>query len=596
MGIDILGKRQRGMAIPVAIVIILVIATLVLALVLQSRHMGGFHKAVEKKGEMANTADVIKGKMLGVFTGGKSPDPAGLKEMGLSGPPPAPGQGAVPFRGKAGDVEFFGVFNGDGKIPWSTYVPVPDRIDPKIFGYGGPRSPSYDQSRFSLPPNHSLLLINTKTQEQKEKAYYYLISNNSPYGIAAPRGNITLAKGNARAAASPSLAAKEEAESGEKFYLFARDRVKVEGKLTGTAQSTLPRSQKPITLSDQESGQEEEEVPPIPPEELEAILKALEDTMSQMEKEAKDVGIKELAMALLAATATFQGFKLIDLGGFSFDGKNLVWNNSFVAPPRMALLIPFPIKIKGDLLIMDKSTVVVAGNLKVEGRLFVGEGSAVLAGGKMEIEDRVDVYYSVKDMMGINAAIISTGDMKLKKGVRHLKFKPMSGNTGFGFSLISCPFPEYIKVGGKKIKNPAAQAFKKMQEKLLAPLRKSAGILAMFLTGKITIPLGSEDMDMPGLLIASEKGGVDIRDNGKDAGLAGLILCRTGVVIEFPPDGSGVFAGICIALDGNVEFFNVNYRYYPYYSGAAVPLGKGNDSTLLVFPRQHLVSSGEIQN
>ena len=105
--------------------------------------------------------------------------------------------------------------------------------------------------------------------------------------------------------------------------------------------------------------------------------------------------------------------------------------------------------------------------------------------------------------------------------------------------------------------------------------------------------MGSEDMDVPGLLIVSAEGGVKVMDHGVDAGLAGLIICRKGIILEFPPDGSGCFSGIMISLEGDVKAFNVRYRYYPYYSYAQVPLGGGSSKLLKVFARPHMVTSGE---
>jgi len=587
-------KKSRGIALPVAIAIILVLITLVLALILQSRTTGGMHRRSEKKMKQADTAEVVGGKMQDIFASGTSPDPAKLKEIGMSSAPPAPGKGKAEFSGKIGDIEFSGSFNeGDG--PWSTYVPVPDEIDPKNFSYDGPQSASFDPEKLPVPPNHSLIFVKVKAPDQEQKIYYYMFSNNSPYGLIAPNGSVKIKNGSATSTSKPSPEAGDDSATSHNFYVYAADKINIDGKLTGTARTQKPESEAAVKLGTSETGKIENQFPPIPPEELQKIIEQVQTLMSKLENNAEDPGFAEMAAALMGAAALFQGTNaLVDRNGFSFDGEKMIWNNSLIVPEGMAIMIPFPLKINGDLLIMDKAVVVVGGKLDVERRLFLGEESGLMCQGDIEIMDRVNVTYSPKDIAGISASIMSEDDITLHRGVRHLKFKPGHGETEFGFDLLPCPFPEYIKVGGEKIPNPVAIAFKKMQKKVFEPLKAAMGPLSMFLTGKISVPVGSEDRDIPGLLIISEKGKVKIEDHDKDAGLAGLIICKKGVVIEFPPDGSGIFTGILLTLEGNIELFNVKYRYYPYYTSAAVPINGGGDTeTLQVMPQPHLISSGE---
>ncbi len=584
-------KKEKGIALPIAIVIILVLITLILALVIQSRTGGNLQKRAEKRIAQSYTADVIKGKMQDVF-GSTSVDTAKLKEVGLSSLPPTPGGDVVQFKGKMGNIEFSGSFNG-GNGPWSTYVPVPKEIDPKKFGFNGPKSPSYDPNKFPLPPNHSLIFVNVKAEGQPKRTFYYMFSNNSPYGLIAPKGQVIIRNGDALATNSPSPSSADKSITGHNFYVYAANKVEIDGKLTGTARTSVPKGESSVILGNKEAGKIEEGMPPIPPDELQKIIAAVTEIMSSLKNNSKDPGFKEMAIALAGAMALFKGHGLVDTNGFSFDGKHLVWNNSFIVPPNMTIAVPMPLKINGDLLLMDGATMMVGGDLEVDGHLFIDEESSLMAQGDLDIKDRVEVTFSTKEMMGISAAIMAEDDITLHKGVRHLKFKPGSGNTDFGFNLLPCPFPEYIKVGGKKIKNPVAIAFKKMQQKVWKPLKKAMGPLAMFVTGKVSIPFGNEDKDIPGILIVSQKGSVKIKDNGKDAGLAGLIICKKGAIVEFPPDGSGVFTGILITFEGNIEFFNVKYRYYPYYTAASVPIGNGKTKTIMIMPKPHIVAYGE---
>lgn len=593
MSINTRSPKTRGIALPVVIVIVLVLLTLILALVLQSRNTGNLQKTAEKQAQQANTAQVIRGKMQEIFESGKTPSPARLKELGLSALPPVPGKPPVAFKGKAGDVEFSGSFNG-GSEPWSTYNPVPTAIDPKGFGYKGPQSPGFDSEKLPIPPNHSLLFVNVKTEAgTTPTTYYYMFSNNSPYGIIAPGGNIKITKGSAIAVSEQAPSAKPDKTASQDFFLYAKNKIEVGKKLEGTA-ITQAKTKDAVVLGDVTAGQVREDEPPITPEELEAIAKALKDAMSEMENNSKDPGFKQMAMALMSAAVLFHGaYQMVDTKGFGFDGKQLIWANSMRIPEKMTAVCPFPLKIREDLLILKNSVFIVAGDLKVEGSLFIPENSGLLVLGKLEVKDRVYVTYKVDDYLGICSAIIAEKDIILKKGVRHLNFQPQGEGLGFLFSGMICPFPEYIKVGGKKIPNPVALAFKKMRDKLLGKLKGAAAVLTMFACDKVKIPTGTVNNDLPGILIASPKGGVKIMDNGNDACLAGLIVCKKGIVIEFPPDGSGVFTGILLSWDENVEMFNVEYRYYPYSSAAVIPTGTSGGRTLLVMPQPHLVSSGE---
>lgn len=64
-------RRSLGIALPVVIGIVLVIATLVLAIVFFGRTTGTMQKQSEKQIQQSNTAEVVKGKMQEIFAGGK---------------------------------------------------------------------------------------------------------------------------------------------------------------------------------------------------------------------------------------------------------------------------------------------------------------------------------------------------------------------------------------------------------------------------------------------------------------------------------------------------------------------------------------------
>lgn len=572
-----LAQRCRGLAIPVAIGIVLVLITLVLAVILYSRSTGRHQKVVEKQMQEVNVAEAVKGKMQEVFASGDKIDPARLKEIGMSSAPNPPGGEVQTFKGKIGDVEFSGSFNG-GEGPWSTYVALPKNLDPKTFGFAGPKLPAYDSNEKPLPQNHSRIFVNVKAPNQETTRFFYTFSNNSPYGLVAPKGNVKVAE--ATAVTAPSAAAGTDKAFSQDFYIQAGQKIQVKGKMTGTAKSQLPKSSKPVEVGEPQ-GQVEDEVPPIPPEQLQQLVDAVKQMASEMESNGKDPGFEAFAAALVATSGMLYGHQMINQGGFSFDGKRLVWNGSLFVPKGMGILIPLTIRINGGLVIEDEATAIFGQSVVVDGPVFIGKGSAVMAGKKMDFKDRVEITFPAKDMMGINAAIVATDDIHLRRGVRHCKWKPLKGNVGIPFTVFEPPLNfELLK------------KFMKAANKLLGKLMGKFNPLMALLGGQITVPMGNEDLDYPGVLIVSEQGGVNIYDNGSDAGLAGLIMCNKSAVIEFGQEG-GYFNGICISFNGDIEMFSVNYRYYPYHSSAAWPVGPGKYRTLNVLPQPHLVSSGE---
>ena len=570
-------RRNRGLALPIVIAIVLVVATLVLAVVFHTRMTGKMQKKGEKQIQQSNTAEVVKGKMQEIFASGSNIDPQKLQQLGLNQTPPTAGSKVVPFKGKVGNIEFSGSFNG-GEGPWSTYVPMPTKLNPKTFGYKGKTSPSFDP-KMPLPPNHSRIYVTAKAPDEKPVTYYFTYSNNSPYGLVAPKGSIQVK--NATATTDNDL--RDNKEVGQNFYVSAAKNIQVEGKLTGTARTKEPASANAVKLGDKNSGQVQNEFPPIPPEMEKQIYEAIQMISSELEKSGEDPGFEALAMMLATTAITLVGNQaIIDQGGFTFDGEQLVWAGSMIVPKGMSILMPMKVRIDGDLILMDKSIAVFAEDTEIDGHLFIGKECAVMCQGELKVKDRVEVTFSADDLLGINAAIIATKDLKLEKGVRHCKFKPGHGNVTTPFKILPNPFDKIPKL--KKL-------FNKIAKKVFGKLMSKWNPLAMLFAQTLPVPMGSEDMGVPGLLLVSTEKGIRIKDNGKDAGLAGLLICKETIFIEFPNEGNGIFSGLMISLEGDIKAYTVNYRYYPYYANALIPTAKG-DKLLQVLTQPHLVSSG----
>jgi hypothetical protein len=585
---------RKGIALPVAIAIVLVIVVLTAALIFQAISTGGLTRRIESRGSQKYVGEVVGATMMDLFGRNRIPDPAKLASIGLSAPPPAPGGAVVPFRGKAGDVTFTGSFNG-GESPWSTYQPVPSAIDPKQDGFFPPNPvPCFDPVDFYVPPNHSLIFVKAQTPREGARRFFYMFSNMSPYGALAPRGNVFLKE--AAFTADPWNLQKRENLAAQKVVIGAGKNIKVAGVLQGSARSARPASENPISIGDPESGTAEPDNPmdQMTEEQVMQLLQELETSLSELEKSADEVGFMELAMAMAAATALFQGHQMIQLGGFGYDlsSRMLTWNNSLYVPRGMVILIPFSIKIEGDLLVEDKAAIVVDGRLNIDGHLFIGKESAVFSTKNLECNDRVEITYSPRDMLGISSGIGSLKNITLNRGVRHLKFKPGKGNVNFPFSICINPFPEFLKIHGILKNNPLFQAFVRAQRALFAPLMRMASRMTQFMCGPIAVPMGSEDREEPGLIIAAPEGSVRIIDHDADAMVAGLIATRDGIVIENPPDGSGIFTGLLLTYNGDIQAFATALRYYPYFTHGLFPVDSG-EGRLVQLSQPHMVSSGE---
>lgn len=561
-------RRPGGIALPVAVLLILVLLALVLALLLGGRTTGGLGKAVEGRMAEREVADVVFAAFQRIFSS-ETPDPADLALVGLSAPPPEAGGATVEFGGEVEGVAFGGSFNG-GQSPWSTFQRPCAPLEPEAFGF-------LEGEEITVPPWHSLVFVTVQAPEQPPRTFFTLYSGLNPNAALSPDGSITMRDVLGSLVPVPGIDPGDA--RGRPFRLTAGKTIGVKGACEGQALSARPASEKPVSLGQGSSGGIEEGVADLQ-QDLEYVMKLLgqlEGIEKKLKERAKDPGCLALGTALVAATQLFQGFPLLDLGGFSFDPESatLIWNASIYVPDGVALLIPCNLEVQGDVLMGPKAALVVLGGLDVQGHLILKKESLAFAE-SVVVRDRVEIAYSAGPNLAIRSYLVADGDIDLQKGVRHLKKTgDWSGKVKFPFGATPNPFEEFLKKkkDGKWIlvPNPVFQAFQQLQAQLLQKLLAAFDPLKRFMAATIPIPLGDEDSEFPGLLIASEEGSVRIHDTDRGAGLAGMILTKKGIVIEFPPDGSGVFTGVLIAASGNIEtFFLTNLRYYPFFAAAPV--------------------------
>jgi len=607
-------KCNQGIALPVTIVIVVVLLTLAVAIIMQAtstKHMQG---GGEKQKAQENTGEIVGGLMQDIFSSGRAPDPAKLAQIGLNAAPPSPGGAVVPFKGKMGEIAFSGSFNG-GDGPWSTYQPVPDKVDPKKDNFFRGKIACYDPKKFPVPPQHSLIFVKTEMPREAPRYYYYMFSNMAPYGALAPRGSIRLKE--ATFITNPWLNPAKQDVSGHKVYLGAGKRIEVQGKVNGKAISGRPASEKPVVIKNTEST----EITEDEQEELEKLLAQMESQMNksmdllaeELKKRAIDEGILGLGEAMGTAMGDFSlGFfkgPRVNCGGFSFDPlhKKMIWNKAFFLKKGKTFSVPLNLEIKGDLILQDKALLATTGSLTVHGRLFLGQGSVVYADNDLKVDGRVNVHYSPKvdpreidpdidpedipeelqpflPYLGIESAIIAKKNVELGEGVRHLKFKPQRKACDFPFTGAGNPF---------KKDNPLFDQFNDAVNQVLNPLNALAARFAPYLSENIEVSPGDEDTETPGIAICSLKdGAVKVVDHGPDASLAGLIVCRQDIVLEFPPDGSGVFSGVLMTSDGDISAFETTLRYYPYFTHGTIPIDP-DESRFVQFSIPHIISSGE---
>jgi hypothetical protein len=609
--------RGSGFALPVTIVIIVVILTLAIALIYQALSTRSVTGRGEKQRAQENTGEIVGGLMQQVFASGKTPDPVSAAKLGLKGPLPQPGGAVVPFSGTIGEIAFSGSFNG-GDGPWSTYQPVPEKVDPKYDNFYGGKIPCYDPKKLPVPPQHSLIYVKTQAPKEAPRCYYYMFSNMAPYGALAPRGSIELR--GATSTVNPWFDQSKLDVSGRKVYLGAGKKITVRGKLQGKALSGQPAASSPVSLGDSESG----EIDPDELEEIEKILKQLEGDLEKQMNElveaiiarALSEGIEGLATAIATASATmkigsFSG-AVVDCGGFSFDlaKKKMIWNSALFIKKKKALSIPLNIEVRGDLILQDDALLATTGSLTVHGRLFLGQRSVVYADNDLTVRGRVNVHYSPKvdlkeigidpstvpeelkpylPYLGIESMIAARKDVVLGAGVRHLKFKPQRKARAFPFKALANPFDKFDKDGNitavwSSFENAVSNAFN--------PLQLLANRLSPFISDNIDVKKEDEDTETPGIAIYSKKGSVTIVDHGPDASLAGLIFCKEDIVLEFVPEEPNVFYGVLISMNGDIKAFKTMLRYYPYFAHGTFPIDP-EETRYVNFSMPHLVSSGE---
>ncbi len=565
-------KICRGNVLMVALLVVLVLLSLSLGMILQGRVSPGSEKKVGDSIAHSRVAMSVAGLMIEALT---SEDPEIFKIIGLQGAPPPAGGEVVAFSGVIDGVDFWGSFNG-GDVPWSTFEPVPADIDLKNFGYSGTGPRVFDDRRHPVPPSHSIIFVNTRSSDGWEKTFFFTFSNNSPLGVTAPLGSIYLR--DAKSLINPGLVDREPEDGGLKFFLTAGDRVNVAGEVTSIRRDSLS------VLDDRGSI--------LPSGVVKDPAENLRSISGQIRESAVDAGFAPFASAIGTAGKLYLGYEMLDLGGFYFDGKTLIWNSSLVVPRRFSLRIPLDIRITGDLIMAEGALLAVGGNLTLDGHLIIDENCTVLCDGLLQAKSQVQVTCSLDEVMGTGIALMGVQGVVLEKGVRHLKLRPGYGNVDFPFEPVPSPFPLKDKNAPWR-DNPAAVAFLARQRELFQPVVKTAPGPARFMAGSVNIPIESLDLDMPGLLIASENGGVEVTDPREDSGMAGLIISRKDIVLDFPAGGSGAYTGIMLSLEGDVRAYNARYRYYPYYSWAKVNQGAGRWSLLGITARPHLISWGE---
>ncbi|HXE73951.1 MAG TPA: hypothetical protein VNO81_14925, partial [Candidatus Nitrosotenuis sp.] len=366
------------------------------------------------------------------------------------------------------------------------------------------------------------------------------------------------------------------------FRLVAGRTIQVQGSMNGRALSALPRDQHPIQVGEGSIGEILEGIADLEAYQayVEEMMGQLERVMGELEKKGEDPGFLALGIAIFAAQQVqsiggWTGLP-VSTGGFGFDPgeKALTWNGSMYVPDKMPMLIPCNLVIRGHLLVGPGALVLVNGRLKIEGRLILKKDSLVLVKKDLEVQDRVNVAYAAGQEMAIRSFLMAEGDIHLGRGVRHLKKDYSGGSVKFPFAGNANPFEKMIKQKKGKdwiwVVNPAWVTFNQIQSQLLGQLLSACNPLQRFLMATLAIPLGDEDSQTPGLLIASEKGGVYIHDHEPGAVAAGMILTREGIVLEFPPDGSGIFTGVLMTSSGDIQAFTTQLRYYPYYAVAPV--------------------------
>lgn len=583
-------RCRAAFAMPVALAVIAVLVILVLSLTFLGRQSASVKQTAETKPKYEQVAHVVSGKVIDLLSSGAQPDRPALAALGMSAPPPAPGQGTATFGGTMEGYTFSGSFNG-GSDPWSTYSPVATAtLDTEQDGYGAKALPSYDP-RLPVPPHHSLVFVKVQGEKQPPATYYSLISTMAPYAALCPEGDVELRSATFTTNPDVEEAAKAETASGGRFYVAAGGRVAVKDTFTGVAQSKLPAAQKPFEkIADRTKGEQQPDTPidAQTAKMLANIAKFLEEVEHDTER-AKDPSFKQLVEWLAKAMATkIGGLLLADVGNFSWDGTQLVWAGDFYCPPQSITFIPFKLKITGSLYVDKRAVLVIRDNLTVENYLLMKRNTLVyVQKGDIEVKNRVEMLYSADNYHGITSGLIARDEVHLRKGVRH-----MHGHVAFKKTGVN-PFKQTEGNSSETWQKAFGALFLSQQKLLFEQLTGFLGILSQFLAGELS--LGTETKKTPGLLICSEKKGVYIYDTEKDATLAGLILAKDTVWIEMPPDGSGTFTGFMFA-GKKLYAYNAKVRYYPYYTHVLIPIptdDDGKSDRLLNVSMPHVVSSGE---
>lgn len=585
-----IGRIQRGTALAVALVVIVVLLTLTIALITQSLASQGLQKRVEYRRYYVDAADVVKGRFMDLIAAGDSPGADRLAALGLGALPPPPGGKIAEFSGTVDSIRFYGSFNGGGE-PWSTYQGIPSGVDPQDDKFSS-TVPSFDPQNLPAPPQHSIIFVRAQAPGEPSRRFFFVISSLFPYGALAPSGNITL--GEVTSVTEPWENEGRSEHGGMRVYVGAGQKIRIAGALEGVAQSgeAYRSDRDPVDVGKPgmhitEAGSTFFKCTGS----LQALHNDIEALWAGEQQNAQDMGFGQFAGALTSAGSLFNGYSLVNMGGYGFNqsSNTMMWKDSFNVPGRSSLLVPDSLTIEGDLLLNDESTMVVNGDLMVNGHLFLGEKSALSVKGSLTCKDSVEVSYSPLSIPGINAALISGGSMELQNALRHLNFKPSAQGGSWPFGLYDNPFKDLYSLDPKKYA-ALFNAYLNAQQAAFSGLSSMMSPMSRFLCQKIDIPAGSEDRKIPGLLFLSMGGRVKICDNGSEAWTAGAVIAREGIVLQNGP--GGIFTGILLTYGGDISAPNTTLRYYPYFSHGMIPIAP-EKSFFLKVTQPYVLSSGE---
>ena len=484
---------RRGFALPVALSVILVLATLAIALIIQCMSTTGLQKASEEKELQGNVAELVNGLFLDIFKSGD--DSTDWPAVGMNGPPRMYGAGGpvYPFGGKVEGYTFSGSFNG-GQGPWSIYsnpLESGEGVDPENDGFFNSKEGrfyqsnyGYDPRNFPIAPQHSLIFIKVQKEKGPARHFFTELTSLFPYAAVAENGDIELKYLTSTwdHVSFYSSSNERAPKAGMKPYIYG-NKISIAEKLEGVAQTPLARAQAPITLGSPGTGSIETgyRLQGFTQERITSFRASLLKVTNRIEAATKDPGFDQFSAALQAAKKIIDGVQLLNTGNFSFipgssinqvpqaqshrqlasrgsrarhyhrngsdsasDPGGLNWDGSFLVKSRDELKVPFSITINGTLILEQDSLFHVAGDLTVTDNLIISKGCSVMTDGNLTVGGRTEIALDARFVPGINASIISNGSLSLQHGVRHLRKMPSYSAKSFPISMGTNPNSQYI--------------------------------------------------------------------------------------------------------------------------------------------------------